>query len=93
MKNFNRRLLKKTQRRGAQFSLFVFVARVLQRFEQFERVERLELVPYSDAIERNDKLCENSGTFKTVEKGHHIHDRINDLIPKSVSFILQSGTT
>jgi hypothetical protein len=41
----------------------------------------------------NDRLCENSETFKTVGIGNHIHDEINDLIPKSVSFMLQSGRT
>jgi hypothetical protein len=47
----------------------------------------------SEAIERNDRLCENSEASKTVEKRNHISPKIDDLIPKSVSFMLQSGTT
>jgi hypothetical protein len=41
----------------------------------------------------NDRLCENSEASKTVEKRNHISPKIDDLIPKSVSFMLQSGTT
>jgi hypothetical protein len=39
------------------------------------------------------RLCENSETFKTVGIGNHIHDEINDLITKSISFMVQSGRT
>lgn len=39
------------------------------------------------------RLCENYETFETVEKGHHVHSKINHSIPKSVSFTLQSRTT
>jgi len=45
------------------------------------------------AVGSSGRLCENSEAFETVEKGYHIHDKINDLIPTSVLFMLQSGTT
>ena len=46
-----------------QLSLFVFVARVLQRFEPFERVEGLELFLWSEAIGGLTTLTTN-GLYK-----------------------------
>jgi hypothetical protein len=47
LKNSDCRLLKKTQRRGAQFSLFAFVVRVRKTSTSNEHDSR-------EAIERND---------------------------------------
>ena len=33
----------------------------------------------SVTIGSSGRLCENSETFETVEKGYHIHDKISDL--------------
>ena len=61
---------------------------------QMQPKESLKLYVWSSSGSyRYDRLCENSEASKTVEKGNHISPKIDDLIPKSVSFMLQSGAT
>jgi hypothetical protein len=56
-------------------------------------LKKTHMLRYAQSPRCNVRLCENSEGSKTVGKGNHISSKINDLIPKSVPFMLQSGTT
>jgi NitT/TauT family transport system substrate-binding protein len=69
-----------------------FVKGYLEGIAYFKQNRRESLEVVKKKLRLNARLCENSEISETVEKGHHVSSKFNDLIPKYDSVQAKSGT-